>query len=113
MKTPNVHNPAFRDSAICPKCHEKAGVLVEPPKPVEKIKKNYQLTNSGKTFLIRLTGLILLVLNILIIEMCFHGWSWSFTAWLVQFALGFVLVVFAPFLTAEQLVKISTSKSSD
>lgn len=106
MKTQkDVHNPLFRESPICPKCHEKAIA----PEVVEKVKKNYSLTRSGKTFLIRLTGLILLALNCLIVEMVLsRGWIWSFTAWFVQLAIGCMLTAAADYLADfEPLVKVT------
>lgn len=113
MKTSEVHNPLFRESAICLKCHEKEALQSEPPKMVEKVKKNYNLTKSGKTFLIRITGIVIIMLCFLIVELClFHGWTWSITAWFVQFVIGFFMTCCAHQMTSfEPLVKITTNKT--
>ena len=113
MKTQkDVHNPFFRESAICPKC--QVATVQEPVvKSSETVKKNYSLTESGRTFLIRMVGLVTLVLNGFILELCYqHAWTWSVTAWFVQFAIGAALTICAEmFSNFEPLVKITTSKT--
>jgi len=112
MKTQkDAHNPLFRDSALCPKC--QVATVEEPIVKSPDTKKNYSLTKSGRTFLIRMTGIVILVLNGLIAELCYqHAWTWSITAWFVQFAIGAALTIGAETLSKfEPLVKITTNKT--
>lgn len=112
MKTQkDVHNPLFRESAICPKC--QVATVQEPVVKSPEAKKNYSLTKSGRTFLIRMVGLVTLVLNGLILELCYqHAWTWSVTAWFVQFTIGAGLTICAEMVSNfEPLVNITISKT--